>query len=60
MQINENEIAKLVQSVLSEMTAGNAEAPKPAPQVQATGEPKKIPTYASFMAGTQKSAAPKA
>ena len=59
MQINENDIAKLVQSVLSEMTKGNTEAPKPAPQPQpqASGEPKKIPTYASFMAGEPKSAA---
>jgi len=60
MQINENDIAKLVQSVLSEMTAGNAEAPKPAPQPQVSGDAKKIPTYASFMAGTPKAQAPKA
>ncbi len=51
MQINENDIARMVQSVLSEMTAEKTEAPRPQPQVQpqAYGEPKKIPTYASFM-----------
>ena len=58
MQINENDIAKLVQSVLSEMTSGTTEAPKPQPQAKTEtyGEPTKIPTYASFMGEMPKKA----
>ena len=63
MQINENDIAKLVQSVLSEMTSGNAETPKveakPEPKYVPQGDGKKIPTYASFLAGEPKKAGPK-
>ncbi len=56
MQINENDIAKLVQSVLSEMTSGTTEAPKPQAKAAPQGEPVKIPTYASFMGNAPKSA----
>ena len=54
MQINENEIARLVRSVLGEMTAGTADSPKP--QAAPQGEPVKVPTYASFMGTAPKSA----
>ena len=57
MQINENDIARMVQAVLGEMTAEKTDAPAPKPQAVPQGDGKKIPTYASFMSGEPKPAA---
>lgn len=52
MQINENDIAKLVKSVLSEMAAENGDEKKPEAKPEA--KPDRIPTYTSFVSKTPK------